>query len=357
MSAAAQSSMTPAKFLEAARKGKRFEIVLLRGEEDYLLREALQEYVSRTITPESADFNYNEFRSGEVTGETLWNALITLPFMGDIRLVVLDLSGELRKDIVKVLAAYSQRPSPTTSLVLTYLADGGKIDWRDQQPKTFVDVEFKPLSESERAAWAEAFIKRAGKSLHKEAVSYLVQTSSRSVSDLAAKLNHAALFAGNEPEITVQTLMKVSGVSSEFTVFQLEDAILGQRSVEAHRIAHSLLAGGEALLRLLAFHRGTIIKLWQVSRAIRKSASWQAGSDSDQFFKSLFGRQSFKINDFKKSAQRIGEVQLRGAVLGLLELEVAAKTSTQDPYLYFEWLWRICGQGWKPSEPVFQLSR
>jgi DNA polymerase III subunit delta len=356
MSAAAKSSLTPAKFLEAVRKGKRFEIVLLRGEEDYLLREALQEYISRIVTPESVDFNYQEFRSGEVSGETLWNALITLPFMGDLRLVVLDLSSDVKKDVIKALAAYSQRPSATTSLVLIYLADGGRLDWGDQQPESLVDVEFKPLNESERAAWAEAFVKCAGKSLHREAVSYLVQTSAKSISDLAAKLNHAVLFSGDETEITVQTLMKVSGVSSEFTVFQLEDAILRQRHTDAHRIACSLLEGGEALLRLLAVHRGTLIKLWQISRAIRKNSRWQ-DTDADPLIKSILGRQDFKMNDFKKSAQKMGEAQLRKAVLSLLELEITIKTGSQEPYLYFEWLWRVCGHGWKSSEPAFQLSR
>ena len=357
MNASAKSSLTPVKFLEAARKGKRFEIVLLRGEEDYLLREALTEYIARTISPDSADFNYNEFRTGEVNGETLWNALITLPFLGDLRLVVLDLSGEVRKDVVKVLMDYSLRPSPTTSLVLTALADGGRLDWGDQQPESLVDVEFKPLKEFERAAWAEEYIKSTGKSLHREAVLYLVQTSSKSISDLVAKLNHAVLFVGDEKEITVQTLMKVSGVSSEFTVFQLEDAILGQKNVEAHRIANSLLTGGEALLRLLAFHRGTLMKLWQVSRANRKPLSWQTSNEGGQFYKNLFGRQTFKIDEFKKSAQRIGEAKIRNAIRGLLELEVVAKTSSQEPYLYFEWLWRVCSHGWKSSEPVFQLSR
>ncbi|MCX6601931.1 MAG: hypothetical protein NT025_10295 [bacterium] len=67
MSAAAKDSLSPAKFLEAVRKGRRFAMVLLRGEEEYLLREALQEFVSKTVPPESADFNYSELRAGEVT--------------------------------------------------------------------------------------------------------------------------------------------------------------------------------------------------------------------------------------------------------------------------------------------------
>jgi DNA polymerase-3 subunit delta len=355
MSAAGKGSLSPAKFLEAVRKGKRFEMVLLRGEEEYLLREALQEFVSKTVPPESADFNYSEHRASEVSGEALWNALTTMPFMGERRLIVLDLNGEPRKDVAEALVAYVKRPSPTTTLVMVS-SEGGKIDWGEQRPESLVEVEFKLLSESDRMAWAETFVKLGGKKLHPDAAGYLVQTSSKSLSDLAAKLSHAILFVGDEPEISVHTLMKVSGVSSEFTVFNLEDAILGRNAIEAQRIAKSLLEGGEALLRLLAFHRGTLMRLWQTQGALHKRPPWQS-EEVDHFLRELFSRQPFKINSFKAAAQRTSEVQLRNAIQQLLELEVEAKTGTHEVHQYFEWLWRVCGQGWKPSEPAFQVSR
>jgi DNA polymerase-3 subunit delta len=356
MSAAGKGSMSPAKFLEAVRKGKRFEMVLLRGEEEYLLREALQEFVSKTVPLESADFNYSELRAVEVSPEVLWNALTTLPFIGERRLIVLDLNGEPRKEIAEALARYMKRPAATTTLVMVF-SEGGRRDWGEQQPESLVEVEFKPLSESDRTAWVGAFVKRGGKRLHPDAASYLIQTSSKSLFDLVAKLSHAILFVGDEPEISVHTLMKVSGVSSEFTVFNLEDAILERKQVEAHRIAKSLLDGGEALLRLLAFHRGTVMRLWQTKRAVHKPEAWQKSAEADKFWKELFGRQSFKLNSFKSAARRAEEVQLRNAVRHLLEVEVEAKTGTHDLNQYFEWLWRVCGQGWKPSEPAFQNLR
>jgi DNA polymerase-3 subunit delta len=357
MSAAARNRMSPAKFLEAVRKGKRFEMLLLCGEEEFLLREALREYVSRIVSPESADFNYCEYRAGEVSAESLWNSLITLPFAGDLRLIVLDLDVEPPKDVVKGLLSYSRRPSATTSLVMTFVGDRRRLDWGDEEPVSLVEVEFKPLHERERMAWSEAYAKRSGKRLHADAASYLIETTSRSLSDLAAKLNHAILFVGEDPDVSVQVLMKVSGVSSEYTVFQLQDAILAQKAVEAHRIARSLLEGGEALLRLLAFHRGMLMRLWQTSRGLRKMKSLRSQVEIDEFWKALLGGQLFKKNNFMNAAERLGEARLRRAVQGLLELEVEAKTTSHEPHSYFEWLWRVCGQGFRPSEPAFQLSR
>ena len=99
------------------------------------------------------------------------------------------------------------------------------------------------------------------------------------------------------------------------------------------------------------------MRLWQSQRALHKAQAWQKSEEADKFWKELFGRQVFKVNSFKAAAQRTSEVQLRNAIQHLLELEVEAKTGTHEVHQYFEWLWRVCGQGWKPSEPAFQVSR
>jgi DNA polymerase III delta subunit len=151
--------------------------------------------------------------------------------------------------------------------------------------------------------------------------------------------------------------MKVSGVSSEYTVFQLEDAILKQRPVEAHAIARSLLEGGEALLRLLAFHRGSVLRLWKVSHVLGKKAEWQRSAEAEEFWKAAFGRQSFKIDSFKSAARAIGETRLRRAVLGLVDLEVWAKSGSAEPFLYYEWLWRITDSTAISEEPRFGVGR
>ncbi|RPH93032.1 DNA polymerase III subunit delta [candidate division KSB1 bacterium] len=350
-------SVKPFKFLEAVRKGKHFDIVLLRGEEEYLLREALHEYISAVISPEGRDFDYCEFRSGEVTGEALWNALITLPFLAERRLVVLELTAEPKQELAKALSNYVNRPSSTTCLVLVAVTDDPRSGSLLQVPPSVVDVHFKALSDSERLQWAGDYTKARGKSLTADAVRYLIDSSSKSLSDIAAKLNHAMLYMGDETEIGIQVLMKVSGVSSEFNVFQLEDAILDQQAEEAHKIARSLLEGGEALLRLLTSHRRLVLRLWQAGRLQKKPESWHNSTEGYGIWKSMLGGQIFKMKSIRSASKVIGEAQIRKAVLALLDLEVHAKTRSQEPYLYLEWIWRMAGTGWSTKEPAISKMR
>jgi hypothetical protein len=103
----------------------------------------------------------------------------------------------------------------------------------------------------------------------------------------------------------------------------------------------------------MAFHRGSVMRLWKVSRAIRKSADWQRSAAGSEFWKTTFGRQEFKIDSFRTSAQAIGEPRLREAVVGLLELEVWAKSGSSEPFRYYEWLWKITNRGAVSAEPAF----
>jgi DNA polymerase III subunit delta len=342
--------MGPSEFTTAVHKGKRFDVVLLRGAEDYLLREALEAYRSAAMPAEAAAFDLSELRSQDIDGKTLWNAVTTLPLLGERRLVILEIGSELKGDLAEAVKRYVAHPAKTTSFVMVMASDAGK-DAR--MPSSVVDVEFPQLRDEGRASWAKRYAAKLKKKITDDALQYLVDSSSHGLADLASKLDHAALFIGTETEISTQVLMRVSGVSSEYTVYNLEEAIFQKKPVQAHRIARSLLEGGEALLRLLAFHRSTIFKLWQTGSILKRPAEWQKGEEGQQALKDVFKRQIFKSEDFKRAAARYGTTRLREAVVELMELEVRLKTGSQDPYLYYEWLWRITSSARALREPGF----
>jgi DNA polymerase III delta subunit len=345
--------MVLAEFQKAVQKGKKFEIVAFHGSEEYLLREALEDYLGKIVTPEAAAFDYTEFRSSDVDGGTLWNALTTLPLLSERRVVLWEVGGEIKAETAEALKAYVNRPAASTSLVMvlgTEMRDSKLANILASDRVTA--VEFRDLRENDRAGWVEKFVGRAGKTIREDAIQYLIATSSRSLTDLAAKLTHAVIYLGEATEITVQVLMKVSGVSSEYTVYNLEDALMAQKPEQAHRIARSLLEGGEAVLRLIAFHRGMVLKLWQVKSALRKGSTWERSPEGQHTYETIFGRQIFKKDSYKVTARQIDESRIRQAVTGLLDVEVRAKSESQDPYFYYEWLWKFAADSPVLKEPV-----
>jgi DNA polymerase-3 subunit delta len=345
--------MSPIEFLKEVRKGKRFDVVVLAGSEEFLLRQALREYLEQIVTPDAAAFDYTEFRGTDMERGVLWNALTTLPLMSDRRVVLWEISGEVKADVLEAFSRYVQRPSPKTSLVIDLSGANRDVRLANALSSPNVTViEFRDLKENDRSAWVEKYVRDQGKSIDADALRYVVETSTKSIADLAAKLGHAVLYIGEAKEITVQVLMRISGVSSEYTVYNLEDALMAQKPVQAHRIARELLEGGEALLRLIAFHRGMVLKLWQVKSTFKKSSSWERSVEAGRIYETIFGRQIFKKDAYKRVARQFEEQSLRDAIIRLVQVEVHAKSESQDPYYYYEWLWRFAS-----VSPVFFGTR
>ncbi|MBU0508036.1 DNA polymerase III subunit delta [bacterium] len=353
-------SLTLQEFARAIRRRERFEVLFLKGEEEFLLRRALREYIAAVMPPDAAAFDFNELRATDVSKEVLWNALTTLPLLSERRLVVLDLSRSVEEGISETIARYVARPSPSTSFVMVWVtANKGETKSARIGGET-IEVEFGELKAPQRITWARKYLAEQGKRIDEEAGRYLIEISSSSTGDIAAKLNHASLFLGEGEEVTVPVLMQVAGVTSEYTVFNLEDAILSRRVEEAQRIARSLLDGGEPLLRLVALHRTTMIQLWRIARVIRKSRTWQDGDEGKKTWQDIrnsFGRKAFKIDGYIGAARSIGEAGISEAVSGLLDLEIRAKSSPDASGRYFEWLWKLCsanrssvGTGVYPNE-------
>lgn len=348
MVSAQSRKLSPERFKDAVRKGQIFDVLLLHGEEDYLLREALRGYTEAALPAATADFDRSEFRGSDVDGRTFFNAATTLPLMAKRRLVMLELSTEPAKELAAAIHRYAERPSPTTTLVIVLQTEKERRGPEIRLPGSFVQVDFKHLNDAQRIAWATAYVQRFGKTLPEDAGSYLIENSAKNLADIAAKLDHALAYCGAEGEVTVQTLMIVSGVTSEYTVFNLEDAILARNAQAALKAAQSLIEGGYPVLRLLASHRGALMKLWQVKWLRKESDKTSKIKDIEkreqvlreihEFEHALFGRQSFKIDAFKKSARTFSSSAIHSAVRGLLEVEIHAKTRRDEPFRYYEWL-------------------
>ncbi|MDD5088690.1 MAG: DNA polymerase III subunit delta [bacterium] len=342
-------SLTPRELHIAVRKGKRFDVLLLKGSEEFLLRQALREYVAAVMPEDAAGLDFSEYRASDIDAGTLWNALTTMPLFSDRRLVVLDISRSVGEDVAGVIERYAARPSPNTSLAMTWITERKREGQTGKIGGETVEVVFRELKPDERIAWASGYLKEKGKRIEEDAAQYLIEISSSEIGDIAAKLDHICLYLGKEEEVTVPLLMEVAGVTSEYTVFQLEDAVLARKATEAHRIAHSLLDGGEPLLRMLHLHRVTLMRLWLFARLIQKNAAWQSsaqGKEAQEQIQKALGRQVFKMKSYRDAATHLGELRVREAVVGLLDVEIRAKSSWESDAArrYFEWLWNFCAR-------------
>lgn len=327
---------TPHTLFAAAKKGELPAVTLLIGTDEYLIRQTSTSILNVIATPEIRDFDFNHFRGDAVDGNTLWNALTTLPLLASKRVILLENPAKLDDRATERLTKYIELPSPTTILLLVQIIED-RISLDLPLDKIAV-CEFAFVQKNlNRSEWATKHVARSKKQLSREALDYLLNSSSSDIGDLAAKLDAAILYVGDETEIDVSTIMKVSGVTTTFTIWNLEDAILKGRSGEALKIAKSFLDGGEKLPMLLGFHRKSLLLTWKLATLMRK----YSGPTLDENVRKLMGQKSFKFNDFKAQVKALGEARIRGLVEELLEVESVLKGRSGEEGAhrrYFEWL-------------------
>lgn len=332
--AAKQDALTAYKsFKKAVKDGQRFDVLIIAGQELLLIQQARDFYVEHVLEPAQQDFDFCEMRGADVKGRELWDELTSLPFMGERRVVMIESPKEIRAADRVALTKYLVNPVPTTSLVMIQYLDDRRERVGAWASKNAMVLEFPELSISGREAWIAQYAKERGKTIQSEAASYLIETSTAQLIDIRSKLESAILYLGDESEINVQTLMKIGGVSSDYDLFKLQDAILRGNASLALKIARSLLDGGIELLALLGMLRGFLMRVWQVEAALKKP-------NSQELVKTVLGGQSFKSKEFITSAKRLGRERLQQLVLDLLELEIHAKSKTSDTeYGFYDWIW------------------
>ena len=318
-------------------------IIVLSGAEEYLIHRELERLVGANLNADARAFDFNEFRASETDAGTLWNALITLPLLAQKRIVILHIQGEPKEELLQTIKRYAARPSATTLFIIVQnFEDRGKPLSLEGDVQT---RNFPVLKAPGRVQWAQEYVRGKGKELPAEAAEYVVSVSSSRLADIAEKLEHAILFVGEQSLITLQAVMQVAGVTSEFASWDIEDAILERHPAKALERARSMEEGGEDLLRLLGYQRGALVRLWAIGALARRVGVHKPDRAGKELLigasRESMGKKAFKAGELFEAYCALGEENIRQAVVDLLDLEVRIKTGRANWRGYYDWIWKL----------------
>ncbi len=327
------------RLAQAITRGETFPAVVLGGTEEYLLSEAKTALLTHLLAGANSDFDYFECEAGAIDIKDLNSQLVALPMFGARRVVVLNDFEDLRSDEAKhgLVKRYTADPSPTTSLVMIQPLERkpGKREQTALQNDTS-GYWFFELRTEENAKFVRAFTALHDKRIAVGAVEYLLETSTSQLRDLRAKLEHLILYAGVEPEITVEMVMRATGITAEVEMFGFDDALLAGNASRVLREARELLDKGMEELALVGRLRSAASRIWLCGGLAARRAT-------EAEFQAVLGGQVFKKNDFIRASQRLGETRMQDLQLNILQIEMHAKSKGSDVRsLIYEWLWSAC---------------
>lgn len=228
-------------------KNKEFKPVYwLEGDEDYFIDEVM-EYAEKYILSESeAEFNQTVFYGKDANWADIVNACRRYPMFAE-RQVVLLKEAQQMKDVDK-LESYVENPLPSTILVVSY--KGKTLDGRQKFSKlikkkgeVFLS---KKLYENQLPGWINSYLQSNGFTITPKALALLVDHIGNDLSRIVNEIEKLSLNL-KEKNITEDDIEKFIGISKEYNIFELQNALSRKDQAKAIRIIQYFEANPKAV--------------------------------------------------------------------------------------------------------------
>ncbi len=327
-----------------ARAGKFPPIVVLTGDEHFLIERATTLLKQASLGDGPAGFNDDVFHGRGLDAKRVSAAARTLPMMADARFVLVR-DAHQAKDL-DPLVEYLDDPSPSTCVVIT----GGKLDGRSRfvkaAKKKKVFVEAKAIKAGAVRGFAMAEAEARGHQLKGPAAQALADAIGADLAAIDDALERLSLFVGAGNPIELADVEAcVTRVRTD-SIWALVDAVSGRDLSRALGAAGSLLADREPPLRILAM----------VARQLRMVAKMRealADGLGDAEAAKRAGAPPFKARELKEAARRFRMDDLRYAFRTIAQADLALKGAKRpDGRVLEEAILALCTPGVPPDLAV-----
>lgn len=236
---AGKAGTTYETIVRDVRAGNLKPVYYLMGEESYYIDRVADFIADSVLQPEERDFNLLTIFGSESNTDNVINAAKGYP-MGAQRLVVMVKEAQGLSDI-EHLAFYLKQPQPST--VLIFCHKNGVLDRRKKVAgmieKIGVLFESKKLYESQLGPFVRDYLKRKKCSAEPAAVAMLTEHVGTDLNRMASELDKLCIaLPEGESCIAAELVERHIGISREFNIFELQDALAQKDALRAMKIAN-----------------------------------------------------------------------------------------------------------------------
>ncbi len=331
--------MAAAKFEEVMnqlKSGKYAPVYLLMGEEPFYI-DCISEYIENNALPE-ADRDFNQvvlYGRDTHPDEVVANAK-QFAFGADHRVVILKEAKDLSK--FDLLTPYFAHPQPSTILVVCYKYGKLKAAQYKNCDKSTVIFTSEPVKDYQLPAWVQKQAAEHHFKLNQQAANIITEHIGNDLSRIDNEFKKLKIILPEGAEITAEIIEKNIGISKEYNIFELQNA-LGERNADkAFKIcinfAHNMKDNPNVK---------TIAVLY--SFYAKMLAYMLLPDQSQQNLEKVYG----KINPFvmdinRKYASRYSLAQVRKIMSVLREYDLKSKgvdSDAPDEELLMEMIYKI----------------
>ncbi len=230
--------MTPNELLQNWKKKIFIPVYWLEGEEEFFI-DTLTNYAENSILSEAeAGFNKTVFYGKDADVPALINACKRYPMFAEKQVVLLKEAQQLRN--IEDLDAYISSPLNSTIFVVAY--KGKTLDKRTKLYKSVqnkgVVISSPKLKDDKVSGFIADAAKHHGYTIHPKAVMLLHDHIGNDLSRINNEIEKVCINVPAGKEISDADIENFVGISREYNVFELQDAIANKNLSKALKIVH-----------------------------------------------------------------------------------------------------------------------
>lgn len=227
--------MTPAQILSDLKKGKFAPVYLLMGEEPYYI-DLISDYIEEhALDAASRDFDQIVVYGKDTTLREVIQTARRFPMFGERQVVIVKEAQHLGS--FDDLNYYLQQPQKSTILVFCYKY--GSLDKRlkllKEIEKTGVLMESAKIRDYQVVGWITDYVRQHKLDIDSKAVALLAEYLGTDLSKIINELNKLIIGCGGKT-ITAELVESNVGISKDYNVFELQNALIKRDVLKANRI-------------------------------------------------------------------------------------------------------------------------
>lgn len=229
--------MTFEQIMTELKSGKFRPIYFLMGDEPYFIDKITDFIAKNALPPEQHAFNQIVMYGKDVTAAQIDDTARRFPMMSD-RFVVIVKEAQNIKSIDN-LVYYVQKPLSSTVLVINF-----KYKSLDKRKKLYKELEknsvifdSKKLYENQIPAWINTYLTQKNFTIDPLATRLLVDSLGTDLEKIANELDKLIITLKKGTTINPVHIEENIGISKDFNVFELQNALINRDVLKANRIA------------------------------------------------------------------------------------------------------------------------
>jgi DNA polymerase-3 subunit delta len=219
-----------------------YPVYFLMGEEAFYIDE-ISDYIEKNVLTETEkEFNQTVIYGRDTSVLSIISAAKRYPMMANYQVVIIKEAQDVQK--IEELEKYIENPLQSTLLVINYKYK--KIDKR----KTFAKLiekkgvlfESKKLYDNQVQAWITNYVSQKGYRITPKANAMLAEYLGTDLGKIVNEISKLVLNVPEKAEINDSLVEQNIGISKDFNIFELQNAIGTKNIVKANQIANYFAA-------------------------------------------------------------------------------------------------------------------